>query len=67
MSDAVVHEYISLLCAKIVAMYSVSLEVARKAVEDCGMKQLFCENPEYVDHVPLSSWAKQIYDSQIHQ
>ena len=67
MNEAIVQNYIGLLCAKIVAMYSVSMEVARKAVDDCKIKELFCDNPEFVDHVPLSSWAQQIFDARISQ
>ena len=50
-----------LLCDKIVRMFGVSEEEAVAAVEGSAIQALIAEEPEWVDHVALSTWAEMVY------
>ena len=62
MSESAMRAYFELLSQKIVAMYGVSKEQANRAVQNSAIQTLIREEPEYVDHVPLSSWAEEVYE-----
>ena len=62
MSESTIKTYIDLLSQKIVAMYGVSKEQANRAVQNSAIQTLIREEPEYVDHVPLSSWAEEVHE-----
>lgn len=62
MSDKAMETYFDLLSDKIVAMYGVSKEAAASAVQHSAIQALIREEPEYVDHVPLSNWAEEIHE-----
>lgn len=53
--------YCNLLSDEIVSMYGVSKEQAVVAVNHSAIQTLIRENPEYVDHVPLSCWAEEVH------
>lgn len=53
--------YLSLLIEEIVVTYGISEDVASKAVMNGPIVQMLDDKPEFVDHVPISSWAKDIY------
>lgn len=61
MSENAMKNYFELLSQKIVAMYGVSKEQANRAVQNSAIQTLIREEPEYVDHVPLSSWAEEVH------
>ena len=61
MDDIQILKYCELLSNRIVAMYSVSKEMADKIVEQSVIHDLIREIPEYVDHIPLSVWAREIF------
>lgn len=62
MSESAMRTYFELLSQKIVAMYGVSKEQANRAVQNSAIQALIRGEPEYVDHVPLSSWAEEVYE-----
>lgn len=53
--------YCNLLSDEIVSIYGVSKEQAVVAVNHSAIQTLIRENPEYVDHVPLSCWAEEVH------
>lgn len=57
--------YCDLLINEIVEMFPVSYEDAAYAVENSAIQQLMDEMPEYVDTVPLDSWAEAVYNEYI--
>lgn len=57
--------YCDLLANKIVEMFPVSYEGAAYSVEHSVIQQLMDEMPEYVDTVPLDSWAEAVYNEYI--
>lgn len=61
MSEKAREIYCSLLSDKIVSMFGVSKERAADAVKKSAIQTLISENPEYVDHVPLSCWAEEVH------
>lgn len=61
MSENAMKVYLGLLSDKIVAMYDVSKEQADYAVQHSAIQKLIREEPEYVDHVPLSCWAEEVH------
>ena len=66
MNDQEIKTYCELLSNKIVAIYGISKELANYAVQNSAIQTLIREEPEYVDHVPLSSWAEEVYEEMIH-
>lgn len=62
MSESAMRTYFELLSQKIVSMYDVSKEQANHAVQNSAIQILIREEPEYVDHVPLSSWAEEVHE-----
>ena len=66
MNDQEIKTYCELLSNKIVAIYGISKELANYAVQNSAIQILIREEPEYVDHVPLSSWAEEVYEEMIH-
>lgn len=61
MDDIKIMKYCELLSDRIVAMYSVSKEMADEIVERSVIHDLIREIPEYVDHIPLSTLAREIF------
>lgn len=61
MSEATIQHYCELLSNKIVAMFGVSKSQADRAVAHSAIQKLIREEPEYVDHVPLSAWAEEVH------
>lgn len=61
MDDIQIMKYCELLSNRIVAMYSVSKEVADEIVDRSVIHDFIREIPEYVDHVPLSVWAREVF------
>lgn len=61
MDDIQIIKYCELLSNRIVAMYSVSKEVAAEIVERSVIHDLIREIPEYADHIPLSTLAREIF------
>ena len=57
--------YCDLLVNKIAEMFPISYEDAARAVENSVIQQLMDEMPEFVDTVPLDSWAKDVYNEYI--
>lgn len=55
MSEKAKMVYCELLSNEIVSMFGVSKEQAVEAVSRSAIQKLIRENPDYVDHVPLSS------------
>lgn len=53
--------YCELLSNEIVSMFGVSKERATEAVNRSAIQKLIREDPDYVDHVPLSSWAEEVH------
>ena len=62
MNEQEIKRYCELLSNKIVVMYGVSKEQANHAVQNSAIQTLIREEPEYIDHVPLSSWAEEVYE-----
>ena len=62
MNEQEIKRYCELLSNKIVVMYGISKEQANHAVQNSAIQTLIREEPEYVDHVPLSSWAEEVYE-----
>lgn len=65
MNTQEIKRYCELLSNKIVVMYGISKEQANRAVQNSAIQTLIREEPEYVDHVPLSSWAEEVYDEMM--
>lgn len=61
MSEHAIMHYCELLSNKIVAMFGVSKTQADLAVQHSAIQRLIREEPEYVDHVPLASWAEEVH------
>ena len=61
MSEQAKQLYCELLSEEIVEMFGVSKELAVNAVENSAIQRLIRDCPEYVDHVPLSSWAEDVH------
>ena len=61
MDDIKILKYCELLSNKIVAMYSVSKEIADEIVDRSVIHDLIRDAPEWVDHIPLSTWAREIF------
>lgn len=57
--------YCDLLVKKLISMFAMSYQDAVIAVESSAIQQLIDEDPKYVDHVPLSSWAEDVYKEYI--
>ena len=62
MSENAMRVYFELLSNEIVTMYGVSKDEANYAVQNSAIQTLIREEPEYVDHVPLSSWAEEVHE-----
>lgn len=62
MSEKALKAYFELLSEKITDLYGISIEEASRAVQHSAIQTLIREEPEYVDHVPLSSWAEEIHE-----
>lgn len=62
MNEIVRQNYLELLSNKIVSMFGVSKAQADSAVQKSAIQAMIREEPEYVDHVPLSSWAEDVYE-----
>jgi hypothetical protein len=65
MSEQMVAFYCNLLSDKIVSMFGVSKERAAHAVRNSAIQDIIREDPEYVDHVPLYSWAEDVYEEML--
>ena len=65
MNEQEIKRYCKLLSNKIVVMYGISKEQANRAVQNSAIQTLIREKPEYVDHVPLSSWAEEVYEEMM--
>lgn len=61
MSENAIKVYFDLLANKIANMFGVTREQATAAIQRSAIQKLIREDPEYVDHVPLSDWAEEIY------
>ena len=61
MSENAKRIYCDLLSNEIVSMFGVSKERAVAAVNKSAIQTLIRENPDYVDHVPLSCWAEEVH------
>lgn len=61
MSNENLLAYCELLSSKIADMFNVPKEDAVRAVNDPAIQSIFEDYPEYIDQVPLSEWAKDIY------
>lgn len=61
MSENAKRIYCDLLSNEIVSMFGVSKERAVAAVSKSAIQTLIRENPDYVDHVPLSCWAEEVH------
>lgn len=46
-------------------MYGISKEQTNRAVQNSAIQTLIREESEYVDHVPLSSWAEEVYEEMM--
>ncbi|MGM9549985.1 MAG: hypothetical protein ACI3V5_09105 [Faecousia sp.] len=62
MSEQAKQLYFRLLSEEIVSMFGVTMESATKAVQNSAIQNLINDYPEYVDHVPLSSWAEDVHE-----
>ena len=62
MNEQEIKRYCELLSNKIVIMHGISKEQANRAVQNSAIQTLIRKEPEYVDHVPLSSWAEEVYE-----
>lgn len=65
MSELAIAHYCELLSNKIVAMFGVSKPQADHAVQHSAIQKLLREEPEYVDHVPLSTWAEEVHREKL--
>lgn len=65
MNDQEIKTYCELLSNKIVAIYGASKEQANCAVQNSAIQTLIREEPEYIDHVPLSDWAEEVYEEMM--
>lgn len=65
MGEKGIARYFELLSQKIVKMFGVSKEQADSAIQKSAIQKMIREAPEYVDHVPLSSWAEEVYQESI--
>lgn len=65
MNEEEKQKYCELLIDEIVSMYDVSKEDAIRAINDSVIQIIIDEYPSYVDHVPLSTWAEDIYNEMI--
>ena len=59
------NDYCRLFSDEIVTMYGVSKDEANYAVRNSAIQTLIREEPEYVDHVPLSSWAEEVHEEML--
>lgn len=55
------NRYFQLLSKEMAKMYEISAEQAAVAIRSSAIQHIAREYPEYVDHVPLSEWAKEVY------
>lgn len=62
MDEQEIRRYCELLSNKIVTLYGISKEQADYAISNSAIQTLIREEPEYVNHVPLSSWAEEVYE-----
>ena len=65
MNEQEIKRYCKLFSNKIVVMYGISKKQANRAVQNSAIQTLIREEPEYADHVPLSSWAEEVYDEMM--
>lgn len=65
MSEAAIARYCELLSNKIVSMFGVTKAQADQAVERSAIRELIRQAPEYVDHVPLATWAKEVHQKSL--
>lgn len=61
MNENKIKAYLELLGNKMVVMFGLSKEDADHAIQNSAIQTLIREEPEYVDHVPISSWAEEIH------
>lgn len=61
MSEKAIKEYLQLLSVKMSSMFDIPEDVAANAIQKSVIQELIRDMPEYVDHVPLSSWAEEIH------
>ena len=65
MSEELRKLYCELLAEKIVQVYGIDLNRARYGVAESAIQNLLEEISEYVDHVPLYSWAEDVYEEMV--
>lgn len=61
MSEEARRLYCELLAQEISKTYSIDIERARQGVAESAVQKLLDEDPRCVDHVPLYSWAEDVY------
>lgn len=59
--EEMLNRYFRLLSEEMVQVYGISAEQAAVAIRSSAIQRLVREHPEYVDHVSLSDWAKEVY------
>ena len=59
------NRFINLIAEEIEDMYGCTEKEARKAVRKSEVVKLLDEQPEFVDHVPLSSWTESIWAGKL--
>lgn len=57
--------YCSLLIDEIIEMYGADRALVESWISKSAIQKLIDEDPEYVDHIPLSSWAEEVYEEML--
>lgn len=64
MSNSEMNQYLDMLSDELVELYGISKSQSVELVENSPMRKLLRKDSAYVTHVPISSWAEMIYESQ---
>lgn len=62
MSDKDRARYLNLLADVMVATFGLTKAIAKAEIKSSRMNELLTDRPEFVDHVPLEAWAKEIHN-----
>lgn len=65
MSEEAKKLYCELLAYEISKTYGIEIDQARYGVSKSAIQRLLDEDHRYVDHVPLYSWAEDVYNEML--
>ena len=58
-------KYLSLLAREIASQYGTQLDATRRFVKRSKINNLLDERPDFVDHISMETWSKEVYHEML--